>query len=244
MYQKLEKKKIVQMNLPRPVIQREIRFRNPRYLNGNNDIIMNSEQKDQFIQNVLSKLPEKEYRINNITYGGKVAAINRFKQMYNKKWELSVEPFNNYLELLCYCLTGLTRITELPPQISTMYLNNIHGVIWPPDDGANPGTKEEILLEKNHIVDRYGGIGGRYMGEPLSETARRILPIDEASYRALSSLPKEYHRYRVLKPFPVTKATASPWFTGIGGATQYETKLSISKLIEDGYLTEVPPVIK
>jgi uncharacterized protein RhaS with RHS repeats len=103
---------------------------------------------------------------------------------------------------------------------------------WPPNRGAIPGTTKDVILERGEVVDRYGYPGGTFVS-PIS-----------VKYENRALMPgthlKPYHKYVVQKQVPASQGTIAPWFGEPGGGTQYEFKEPIQKLLDDGYLKEVP----
>jgi len=105
---------------------------------------------------------------------------------------------------------------------------------WPTNYGCK-ATPELIILEKESIIDRFGGIKGNYTGVPTDSFESRSLPIfkigrekDVTVNRLLNDADayvkysKEmYHKYKLLKNIFVLKCIAAPAFGYGGGAIQY-----------------------
>ena len=80
------------------------------------------------------------------------------------------------------------------------------------------------------------------MARRAARSCRR--PTRRAPFYGARALPYDknkmpYHRYEVLKPFPVKVGKAAWWFDEPGGAVQYKTEKTVQQLIDDGSLKEV-----
>lgn len=103
-------------------------------------------------------------------------------------------------------------------------------IVWPPNNGFDgPPVRKELPV--GETVDRYGHPGGKFVAEAGTPYGQRALPPGSDS--------REFHTYRVVKPFEVDAGPAAPWFGEPGGGTQYLFPKRISELIDEGYLEEV-----
>jgi hypothetical protein len=102
--------------------------------------------------------------------------------------------------------------------------------LFPPDEGfmRSPRT---VMLARGTRIDRYGSPGGRFLAPAGTAYAARAVPYDKAKM--------EYHRYAVVKPFPVQAGRIAPWFDQRGGGVQYRTEKPVQTLLEEGYLQRV-----
>ena len=97
---------------------------------------------------------------------------------------------------------------------------------------ANPaiaGTIENTVLMPGQIIDRYGGLGGRWFSIPGTSYGARSIPPGFSPYT----------QFRVLKPFEVQKSLASPgMFSGQSGfGIQYESPVGAEILIKRKIIT-------
>lgn len=102
---------------------------------------------------------------------------------------------------------------------------------WPPPE-SRP-EPEPVVLEPDTVVDALGTGAGRLChpdGTPFTE---RSLPPEH--------LELPYHRYRVLRPLPVWRSTAVPWFGARGGGVVYRTTHPLAELAALGLLAELTP---
>jgi filamentous hemagglutinin len=118
------------------------------------------------------------------------------------------------------------------------WLNSNGRPLYPPNNGAVPGTILQETLPVGTELDRYGGTGDDSSflapaGTPIAE--RALLP---------STNTEIINSYVVLKPLPVQASETAPWFGEPGGGTQYQTTvgstgMTIKQLVDAGYLGEV-----
>ncbi|RRO12765.1 DUF4237 domain-containing protein [Saccharopolyspora rhizosphaerae] len=103
---------------------------------------------------------------------------------------------------------------------------------WPqecPEGGFEPG--EPVVLEPDTVVDHLGTGHGRWFCAAATPFAHRSLPPDHAE--------RDYRRYRLLRPLPVWRSVAAPWFEQPGGGTRYRATCSAHDLVGLGYLVEL-----
>jgi filamentous hemagglutinin len=109
--------------------------------------------------------------------------------------------------------------------------------IWPPENGKVPGTEHIVELKTGQRLDRYGGTTDK-----SSFLAPADTPIGQRALSTTTNLAV-HDEYVVLKPFPVEQSRTMPWFGQEGMGTQFETKqgvkMTIEKLVEQGYLKKV-----
>jgi RHS repeat-associated protein len=122
--------------------------------------------------------------------------------------------------------TGRYRNTETGQFVSQRNLP------YPPNRGFVSSSKG--IVPKGTIIDRYGRPSGRYAGQPGTTISERGMPKGSESL--------EYHRYKVLKPIDAEIGPAAPVsdFGASGGSTQYLFNKSIEKLVQEGFLVEIP----
>lgn len=103
---------------------------------------------------------------------------------------------------------------------------------YPPNNGFASSSRG--VVDKGTIIDRYGGLEGRYAGQPGATVLERGLPPGS------EALP--YQRYEALNPISaeIGPAAKVPDFAATGGATQYLFDQSISKLVQGGFLRPIP----
>ncbi|MBB5155118.1 glycohydrolase toxin TNT-related protein [Saccharopolyspora phatthalungensis] len=105
---------------------------------------------------------------------------------------------------------------------------------WPeaaefPEGGVEPA--EPVVLEPDVVLDCLGSGDGRILFAVATPFAQRSLP---AAYDE-----RDYRRYRVMRPLPVWRAVAAPWFAQPGGGMRYRATYSLSDLVGLGYLVEL-----
>jgi len=108
-----------------------------------------------------------------------------------------------------------------------------HNLPYPPNRGFASGARGTV--PEGIIIDRYGRPSGRYAGQPGTTISERGMPPGSETL--------EYHRYLVLKPIEaemVGPAASVPEFGALGGKTQYLFDQSIEKLLQQGFLRELP----
>lgn len=105
---------------------------------------------------------------------------------------------------------------------------------WPAWAGHPEGCREAgdpVVLDADTVVDRVGDPDGRVLFADGTPFAERALPPQHRE--------RGYHRYRVMRPLPVRRATAAPWFGQPGGGVRYRTTYSVAELVELGHLAEL-----
>ena len=102
---------------------------------------------------------------------------------------------------------------------------------WPGNNGF--ASSASGALETGTIIDRFGSPSGKFAGQPGATVAARGM--------AQGSEAMPYTRYKVLKPLPAEIGPAAPVraFAAEGGATQYLFNMTISELVEQGFLEEL-----
>ena len=104
---------------------------------------------------------------------------------------------------------------------------------WPDNAGFASSTMQPVMPGK--ILDRFGDLDGRFMGEPGASIAERGM--------AQGAEGMAYRQLQVIKQFDarVGPAAAVPEFNATGGATQYLQGRTVQQLIDDGFLAEIKP---
>ncbi|TWF92823.1 glycohydrolase toxin TNT-related protein [Saccharopolyspora dendranthemae] len=97
---------------------------------------------------------------------------------------------------------------------------------WPPPE---PG--ESAVLEPDTVIDLLGSGAGRLFWADATPFAHRSLPPAHAA--------REHRRYRLLRPLPVWRSVAAPWFEQPGGGVRYRTTHPAHDLVGLGYLVEL-----
>jgi hypothetical protein len=97
--------------------------------------------------------------------------------------------------------------------------------------GAVPGTEKVVILQKGHKLDRFGGLGGRYMTD--FGTPADMLALTPSNNLTLTSL-------QVVKPFKVKSGIVATNDFGLGvvtgGGIQYFAPNGVQHLIDLGFL--------
>ena len=101
---------------------------------------------------------------------------------------------------------------------------------WPPPDEA-PEPCEAAVLEPDTVIDLLGSGDGRLFWADATPFAHRSLPPAHAE--------RAHRRYRLLRPLPVWRSVAAPWFEQPGGGVRYRTTHSAHDLVGLGYLVEL-----
>ena len=110
------------------------------------------------------------------------------------------------------------------------WVDKAGNIIWPPNRGLDGEAVIETLKPGTRI-DRYGFECGTFVSpEGIPYQSRALAPGTEN---------KPYNVYEVIKPIEVHAGKIAPWFGEPGGGIQYELKLSVKKLIEDGFIRRV-----
>lgn len=105
---------------------------------------------------------------------------------------------------------------------------------WPhadefPEGGFEPG--EAVVLEPDAVIDLFGTGDGRLFCAAATPFAHRSLPPAHAE--------RDYRRYRLLRPLPVWRSVAAPWFEQPGRGVRYRTTYPAADLVGLGYLVEL-----
>lgn len=105
-----------------------------------------------------------------------------------------------------------------------------------PLNGEPPLTlyrdRRHIMLQPGTEVDRFGEPNGNVVYAARTPYSHRSLPPQWAN--------RPYFAYRVQRPMQALRGTAVPWFDQPGGGTAYVLPASISELLADGSLVELP----
>jgi RHS repeat-associated protein len=102
---------------------------------------------------------------------------------------------------------------------------------FPPNNGFL-GSAAKSVLQVGQRIDRYGGSAvSRFFSPAGTPLAARSLPPETAA-QALRS-------FEVLKPLEVEAGTVAPWFGQMGMGTQYRAGMTLSELLEQGFIKEV-----
>ncbi len=103
---------------------------------------------------------------------------------------------------------------------------------YPSNDGAL-GPWERITLMPGQLIDRFGGLNGKYFSPVGTPLPMRALP-----YNTNLNM---YNVFKVAKPFEVQVSTVKPAFGQIGFGTQYLSPVSVEILLERGIITLIDP---
>ena len=101
---------------------------------------------------------------------------------------------------------------------------------YPPYNGFKGGKYQVSYLEKNKLIDRYGGTMGRFASPSGTPYNQRALTADSKKFPLKT--------YKVLVPIKVYEGTVQPWFFEQGGGTQYMFEKPIQYYLDNGYLEE------
>jgi hypothetical protein len=126
--------------------------------------------------------------------------------------------------------------------------------IYPPADGflmvGDHPIRFAQTLRPGSRVDRFGYPGGTYLAPARTLFLQRALPPQNLTTPTGTSA-SNYHLYCVLKAFRVDSGPIAPWFEQLGLGVQYKleakhlpqagTTLSVTWLMQQGYLTEERP---
>jgi hypothetical protein len=102
---------------------------------------------------------------------------------------------------------------------------------WPPNQGFVSITPETLPVGMK--IDRFGYPGGKFVSPEGVPYTARALPVGTDG--------KPYNVYEVLKPINVEGGPAIPWFGESGMGTQFKLPMSVTDLINGGYLKLVTP---
>ena len=116
------------------------------------------------------------------------------------------------------------------PSLRGWWLDQNSQYLFPPNGGF-ARTPRTVTLVPGARIDRYGSPGGVYLAPAGTAYEARAVPYEKAKM--------EYHRYRVVKRFPVKVGIIASWFDQRGGGVQYQTEKPVRQLVGEGYLREV-----
>lgn len=118
--------------------------------------------------------------------------------------------------------------------------------LYPPGNGAVPGTEFQTILPVGTKLDRFGAIGPDtdFLAPAGTPLGQRALPAGSES-RPLVQL-------EVLKPLPMQQSNVMPWFGQEGMGVQFQSttgglvlpkdaRVTIQSLIDAGYLKVLSP---
>lgn len=100
------------------------------------------------------------------------------------------------------------------------------------------GPAVPTTLKPGMVIDRFGPVGGHFASPLGTPYPQRALPPPTAAVN-------EYHRYRVVKPFPdghVTQGKIAPHFDQPGGGVQYhftQKDKDVKWYLDNGYLVDI-----
>ncbi len=100
---------------------------------------------------------------------------------------------------------------------------------YPPKNGAL-GPWEPFTLKPGTLIDRFGGVRGRFTSPYGTPLDMRAMPPSNTGV---------YNVYEVIQPIDVQSSTIAPWFGKIGFGTQYQLERSVGYYISRGYLKVV-----
>jgi hypothetical protein len=119
-------------------------------------------------------------------------------------------------------------------------------IIYPPGNGAVPGTEFQTILPAGTKLDRYGAIGEKtdFLAPAGTPLGQRALPAGSET-RPLVQL-------EVLKPLPIQQSNVMPWFGQEGMGVQFQSTTggltlpngaptTIENLIKAKYLKVITP---
>ncbi|MES2415605.1 MAG: hemagglutinin repeat-containing protein [Pseudomonadota bacterium] len=118
--------------------------------------------------------------------------------------------------------------------------------IYPPGNGAVPGTEFQTVLPAGTKVDRYGAIGAN-----TDFLAPAGIPLGQRALPAGSEL-RPLVKLEVLRPLPMQQSNVTPWFGQEGMGVQFQSTTgglvlpggvpaTIENLIKAGYLKVISP---
>ncbi|MFF7185865.1 TNT domain-containing protein [Streptomyces sp. NPDC008222] len=115
---------------------------------------------------------------------------------------------------------------------------------WYPDDNGfvlkNGKPVEHLLnLRPGQLVDLFGSGTGHFLAPAGTPYAKRAIPPSNLDTYDPSH-PFSYHLYRVVQSFTVHAGPIRPWFGQPGLGLQYVTDLSITDLLNQTKLQELP----
>jgi len=94
------------------------------------------------------------------------------------------------------------------------------------------GATSRSTLQAGTVIDRYGGTAvSRFFSPAGTPLGARALPPETAAQGLRS--------FEVVKALEVEAGTVAPAFGQLGLGTQYRTSLTLSELVEQGFIREV-----
>jgi len=94
------------------------------------------------------------------------------------------------------------------------------------------GATSRTTLQVGTVIDRYGGTAvSRFFSPAGTPMVARALPPETAAQSLRS--------FEVIKALDVEAGTVAPAFGQLGLGTQYRTSLTLSELIEQGFVREI-----
>ncbi len=105
---------------------------------------------------------------------------------------------------------------------------------WPSNDGFLYGKSSLEMINEGVLLDRFGYEAGVYLSPKGAPFSSRALP--NATYKT------PYHVYEVVKPFPVESGRIAPGMGHIGYGWQYKSFFRVERLLQKGYIKELPSV--
>ena len=112
----------------------------------------------------------------------------------------------------------LNDIQEEPSLISNETKEEHKGVFpyYPPNNGAEEGTRKKAVIEVGKTLFRYGRLNGAYFTDQCEDEVDLSLPFKDY-YNNL-------HCFKVVKPFTAEYGKVAPWYKSKGGPNQYMTQ--------------------
>lgn len=115
---------------------------------------------------------------------------------------------------------------------------------YPDEDGfvlkANgEPIKANVTLPVGRKIDRFGPPSGNFFSPLGAPYIERALPPRNLN-NSDGNFPYSYHVYQIIKDLDVTLGPVAPWFEQPGMGTQFETKLSVTDLIGNNFIKELP----
>ncbi|MBB5915542.1 hypothetical protein BJY24_004454 [Nocardia transvalensis] len=152
-------------------------------------------------------------------------------------------------------LAGYQRFGGLGVSDFVTKYRNDSGWIYPPDDGfqvvGGHAVRHPEDMTPGRRIDRFGYAGGRFLAPAGDLFPSRALPPQNLN-TPTGTPQSNYHLYCVLRPFTVEAGPIAAWFEQPGGGTQFllqaaylpeaGTALSVTWLLQNGYLVEERPV--
>ncbi|WP_425570072.1 TNT domain-containing protein [Saccharopolyspora cebuensis] len=169
--------------------------------------------------------PPQHHPSADLVRDGDAVARTRSGEVYAARLRQRAEPAETE-ELPEELVADHTPLGGLDEQEWELRYRRDEGWSWPSGEEAEP-----VVLEPDEVVDHLGDGAGRMLFAPATPFARRALPPEHRR------LP--YRRYRVMRPLPVWRGEAEPWFGQPGGGVRYRTTYPLVELVAMGYLVEL-----